>query len=245
MSRGRDLFRLPVQASSCYIQRTCHILSNPSPSTAPRFKKNFLMSKLTHLSAFLLPPIPPKGFSYFNDFWSREEKEREHDRTDQMEAEEKKGIELLTKGKRESHRQTEPSRDRSIAEAGTQRKPLSLRETKRLMEPEVQLEGHRRSRDKGGGGGRRAYGAGLIPVLCVRENPLTMQMTLGVTLEGHLLCAPWVVAEREREWGGAAPPPGPIQIQSGPHSTPPQSSALGPQPIPSSPASLFPEEASK
>lgn len=206
MSRGRDLFRLPVQASSCYIQRTCHILSNPSPSTAPRFKKNFLMSKLTHLSAFLLPPIPPKGFSYFNDFWSREEKEREHDRTDQMEAEEKKGIELLTKGKRESHRQTEPSRDRSIAEAGTQRKPLSLRETKRLMEPEVQLEGHRRSRDKGGGGGRRAYGAGLIPVLCVRENPLTMQMTLGVTLEGHLLCAPWVVAEREREWGGGSAP---------------------------------------
>lgn len=137
---------------------------------------------------------------------------------------------MLTKGKRESHRQTEPSRDRSIAEAGTQRKPLSLRETKRLMEPEVQLEGHRRSRDKGGGGGRRAYGAGLIPVLCVRENPLTMQMTLGVTLEGHLLCAPWVVAEREREWGGQRPLQGPYRYSQ--DLTPPlpsrQPSALSP-----------------
>lgn len=44
------------------------------------------------------------------------------------------------KGKREGHRQTEPSRDRSITEVEVQQEPLSLRETETLMEPVVQQE---------------------------------------------------------------------------------------------------------
>lgn len=56
--------------------------------------------------------------------------------------------------------------------------------------------------------------AGLIPVLCAGQNPLIMQMAQGVTIEGHLLCAPWVAA------GGKA-------SSRGPHPTP--SSVLSPQ----------------
>lgn len=58
----------------------------------------------------------------------------------------------------------------------------------------------------------------------VQENPFIMQMALVVTIEGHLLCAPWAAAERRAFLQG------PFQTQPEPHRPSPQLSAHSFQP---------------
>ena len=101
-----------------------------------------------------------------------------------MEAGKKKGTEWMTKRKKEGHRQTEPGR----RQAEPRQRP-SLRETERLKELEVPP-----GRGRHGTAEARVCQSWPHSVLRAGENPLIMQMALGVAIEGHLFCIPWAAA---------------------------------------------------
>lgn len=120
----------------------------------------------------------------------------------------------------------------SSAEAEAQPEHQSLRETERLMELEVPP-------GRGRHGTEEAKACQSWPRLVLRagENPLIMQMALGVAIEGHLFCIPWAAASET-----SPPPAAPADSARTPARPVP---APRSQPSKPRPASLLPEEGSR